>query len=74
MNLLKSNETVPQKLYKVDIINLPNDVKLSIKSGWHFGIGFGLAMVIAIPAILLLLSFIIVIGFLMIGSSLGALF
>jgi hypothetical protein len=48
-------------------------INLSIGDGWNFGIGFGLAMIIAMPVILLILSCIIGIGFSMVGTSLGAL-
>jgi hypothetical protein len=45
---------------------------LNIKDGWLFGIGFGLAMGIAVPAILLILGCIIGTGIMLLGGSLGA--
>jgi hypothetical protein len=49
------------------------DNNLSIRDGWQFGLGFGLAMTIAIPLILILFSCLVGIGLLTVGSSLGAL-
>jgi hypothetical protein len=48
-------------------------IGLSIKDGWNVGIGFGLAMAIAVPTILLLLGCIIGVGIVALGGSLGAL-
>lgn len=45
---------------------------LSIKDGWNFGVGFGLAMSIAVPIVLSLLGCIIGVGIMMLGGSLGA--
>ena len=69
MTLLKNDRSRPEKSHKVEVSN----IGLNIRDGWQFGIGFGLAMTIAIPVILLLLSCIIGIGVTILGSSLGAL-
>jgi hypothetical protein len=79
MTLLKNDGSIPTKTNKI-IVNswpaerLPEGLGLSVKDGWYLGIGFGLAMTIAIPFILLFLSCIIGTGLLIFGSSLGALF
>jgi hypothetical protein len=79
MTLLKNDRSIPVKVNKIIIDSWPAErlsegIGLSIKDGWYLGIGFGLAMTIAIPFILLFLSCIIGTGLLIFGSSLGALF
>jgi hypothetical protein len=64
MTLLKGDGTLPEKIYK-------ENIGLGIKDGWGFGIGFGLAMTIAVPFILLLFGCIIWVGLIIFGSSLG---
>jgi hypothetical protein len=65
MTLLKSDKTIPIKQIE--------NIGFSIKDGWNFGIGFGLAMTIAVP--ILLLSFGLVAGIIvLIFSWLGMLF
>lgn len=71
MTLLKNNEATLKTKTKRQ---MSNGVGLSIKDGWYAGIGFGLAMTIAVPIILLLLACIVGIGLSILGSSLGALF
>jgi hypothetical protein len=56
MTLLKDDGTIPISITKVDIINRP---EINVRDGWNFGIGFGLALIIAIPVILLLSYFIV---------------
>lgn len=53
--------------------NKPKSNNLTIGDGWNFGIGFGLAMTIAIPFILILLSCLIGIGVSILGGSITAL-
>ena len=48
-------------------------VGFSSYDGWNFGIGFGLAMAIAVPLILALLSCVLFVGITILGGSLGAL-
>jgi hypothetical protein len=78
MTLLKNDGTIPPKTHKMIIEAWPEKrlspgIGLSIKDGWNVGIGFGLAMAIAVPAILLLLGCIIGVGIVALGGSLGAL-
>jgi hypothetical protein len=73
VNLLKNDGTTPEKLHKIYVINWPDNKQIS-KYGWYFGIGFGLAMTVAIPLILILFSCIVGIGLSILGNSLGALF
>jgi hypothetical protein len=59
MTLLKGDGTVPSKLHKTNVIawpeqRMPEGIGLSVKDGWYMGIGFGLAMTVAVPFILLL--------------------
>lgn len=75
MTLLKGDGTAPEKISKVVLTSwpdrLPDGLGLSIKDGWVFGVGFGLAMIIVV----LLSSCIIWLGFIsIIGSSLEVLF
>lgn len=51
----------------------PEGLGLSVRDGWNFGIGFGLAMAIAVPFILLLIGCVIGLGITILGGSLGAL-
>ena len=64
MTLLKNDGSLTSKkeLIKTDGIGL------GIKDGWHFGIGFGLAMTIAVPFILLLLGCVVGIGLVFFGN------
>lgn len=78
MALLKSDGTTPKPEPKTVILAWPTErlsqgLGLSLKDGWNFGTGFGLAMAIAVPLILLAIS--CVIGTLIVigGGSLGAL-
>lgn len=78
MTLLKNDGTVIAKQNEVKVITWPTErmsegLGFSVKDGWYMGIGFGLAMTIAVPLILLLISCIIGIGLSILGSSLGAL-
>jgi hypothetical protein len=57
MNLLKNDGTVPIKPKSVNVSawpteRLPEGVGLSVKDGFYFGIGFGIAIIIAVPLIL----------------------
>lgn len=51
----------------------PQGVGLSVKDGWNFGIGFGVAMAIAVPLILFFLGCVVIFALAYFGSSLGAL-
>ncbi len=51
----------------------PEGLGLSVKDGWNFGIGFGLAMIIAIPLILLFITCVFGVGLTILGGSLGSL-
>jgi hypothetical protein len=48
-------------------------IGLSVKDGWNFSIGFGLAMAIAVPLILLLIGCALMFALTLLGGSLGAL-
>lgn len=65
MTLLKDDKTIPIKKEL-------NDIGLGIKDGWNFGIGFGLAIIVAMPIILMSLGLIIMIV-IVIFNSLGVL-
>lgn len=69
MTLLKNDSSMPERLQSVSIKAWP----ISIRDGWLFGIGFELAMTIAIPLILVLLSCLVGIGVTILGTSLGSL-
>lgn len=62
MTLLKGDGTLPPKRDTTMLISawpterLSQGLGLSIKDGWNFGTGFGLAMAIAVPLILLAIS------------------
>lgn len=75
MNLLKGDGTAPENGYATKLTSWPerkpDGLGLSVKDGWFFGVGFGLAVAI----IMILSSCIIWFGFILVlGSSLGALF
>lgn len=65
MTLLKNNGSISKKVIKIR--------NLETGDGWRFGVGFGLAMAIAVPVILLFLGCIIGTGIILLGGSLGAL-
>jgi hypothetical protein len=67
MTLLKNDGSVPIKSYSVEITNW-TDQHLNIKDGWLFGIGFGLALTVAIPFILLISSLFVLMIFAIFGS------
>jgi hypothetical protein len=74
MTLLKGDGTAPVKTQKISINawpveRLPEGIGLSVKDGWYFGIGLGLALMIAIPVIMLILSCIIFTGLSILGTS-----
>jgi hypothetical protein len=48
-------------------------IGISFKDGWDFGIGFGLAMLIAVPLIMAVLSCVIWIGVMMFGGMVSGL-
>lgn len=50
----------------------PEGIGLSVKDGWNVGIGFGLAMAIAVPLILTLIGCVLGFGLTILGGSLGA--
>ncbi|MCP4083152.1 MAG: hypothetical protein GY743_23265 [Planctomycetaceae bacterium] len=52
----------------------PEGIGLSVKDGWNFGTGFGLAMLIAVPLILSVFGCAIFVSLSVLGGSLGALF
>jgi hypothetical protein len=68
MTLLKNDGSVSEKLYKVSIVNQPDGVGLNVKDGWQFGIGFGLAMTVAVPFILLMFGLFVLVIFAIFGS------
>jgi hypothetical protein len=45
----------------------------SIKDGWNFGIGFGLAMTVALPLMLMILGCVIGLAFMIFGTALAGL-
>lgn len=51
MTLLKNDGSIPEKIHRVEVAA----IGLNISDGWNFGIGFGLAMIIAVPTILFLI-------------------
>ena len=77
MALLKEDGTTPTKkppslsVHNWPVERLPEGLGVSFKDGWNFGTGFGLAMLIAVPLILLCLACIIGIGVIFLGGSLG---
>lgn len=79
MTLLKNDDTLPPKKNPVTVESWPKHrmsegIGLSIKDGWNVGIGFGLAMTIALPIIIILFACIIGIGLSILGSSLSSIF
>lgn len=62
MTLLKGDKTITKKLEEKAVF--------SITDGWNFGIGFGLAMTIAMPVILVALGLIASIVILVFGAFL----
>ena len=60
MSLLKGDGTVPEKIQK--------GLGLSVNDGWYFGVGFGLALTVAVPIILIVAGLIIAIIFAIFGS------
>lgn len=78
MSLLKEDGTIPPKPATRNIIiawptkRLPEGIGMSVKDGWYWGIGFGMAMVIAIPVILTFLSCLIGLAIVLLGSWLGS--
>jgi hypothetical protein len=79
MTLLKGDGSLPPKTEpKVTITRWPTErwpegLGVSVRDGWNFGIGFGLAMAIAVPFILILLSCVIGGALMILGMELGAL-
>jgi hypothetical protein len=69
MGLLKGDESIKQP--KVIMPQLTTG--LTISDGWNFGIGFGLALVIAIPVILFVLGLLALILFMVAGGLVGSL-
>lgn len=51
----------------------PEGIGLSVKDGWNLGIGFGVAMAIAVPLILAFIGCVLGIVVVVAGGSLGAL-
>jgi hypothetical protein len=73
MTLLKDDGTVPTKTRRMIIEAWPDErlstgIGLSIRDGWYLGIGFGLALTIAIPFILLIFSLFILVILAIFGS------
>jgi hypothetical protein len=78
MTLLKNDDSLPGKPRNMAIVSWPterlsNGLGFSVKDGWNVGIGFGLAMIVAIPLILILISCVAGIGLTILGTSLGSL-
>lgn len=79
MTLLEGDGTVKERLPRPMAIarwpveRLPGGLGLSIKDGWNWGIGFRLAMAIAVPLILALIGCVLGIGIAILGGSLEAL-
>ncbi len=77
----KKSPTPPKKIKngggvaKLAIVKWPardkDGVGSSIKDGWNFGIGFGLAMTVALPLMLMILGCVIGVAFMIFGTALA---
>jgi hypothetical protein len=65
-------KTHPMAVISWPDIRRPAGVGMSVKDGWNFGIGMGLAFAVAVPLILTIVSCFFWMLLLIFGSALGA--
>lgn len=69
MTLLKGDASIRQP----KVPEIQSDIILTISDGWRFGIGFWLALILAIPVILFILGLLFWILLIMFGGLTGGL-